>query len=193
MFFRCVTMLECECLTKLFCPCELCPKPLWFRPNLAAELDLLFSDWSLQATLQEMWAETQWDERFSRNYVQGNKTISCNLSVLSVKDVNILTSFLSSCVLVDHFLFLLLSSFPRFPSVPILQLFSYIFMTFGCSSIPVLLLFLETRPQASESATHQLITSTNVSGTLSRPLWQQSARTWPAGTTSHWRWSTIRK
>lgn len=44
-----------------------------------------------------------------------------------------------------------------------------------------------TRPQASVSATHPSMRSTKVSGTSSRPLWQQSARTYPAGMTYHWR------
>lgn len=61
----------------------------------------------------------------------------------------------------------------------------YSFLSFWFSFSP--LLFAGTRPQASGSAIRQSITSTNVSGTLSRPLWPLSARTYPAETTSHWR------
>ena len=66
-------------------------------------------------------------------------------------------------------------------------------LSLSCLSLsPTLLLSLSfspgTRPQASASATRPSITSTSVSGTLSRRPWPQSARTCPAGTISHWRY-----
>lgn len=44
-----------------------------------------------------------------------------------------------------------------------------------------------TRPLGRGNVTIPLMASIDVSGTLSRPLWQLSARAWPRGTTSLWR------
>lgn len=61
------------------------------------------------------------------------------------------------------------------------SVFNYFFLLRFCCS--------GTRPLASGNVIRQLITLTNVSEALSRPLWQLLARTYPAGTTSHWRWA----
>lgn len=50
----------------------------------------------------------------------------------------------------------------------------------------------ETRPLARGSVTTPSMASTGASGTSSRPHWQQSARVWPRGMTSPWRYAGAR-
>lgn len=166
---------------KLFCLCGRCSRPLGgFIANFAAQLELLMQ--TLAATVQQVWSDQQWDGGTSGKDVKETLwNLSCLL--ISVRYINICTSFLVLLM----FLFSCLDGLfpPFFP-------FLYIILTLDslCSSVFFSASFFPpsvTRLQASENATRQLITSTNVSGTLSRPLWQQSARTYPAGTTSHWR------
>lgn len=130
---------------------------------------------------------------FSRCDLSGNemrelvenymKETSWNLScvLLSVPYVNICASFLFFLVLkyVSFYPVLMTSSVLvlAYTSSFHFALISNRFLLLSVSSFPVPISFSGTKPQASGSATRQLITSTNVSGILSRPLWQQSART----------------
>lgn len=112
------------------------------------------------------------------NYI---KETSWNLSCVLISVPYVLRFFFALPVLkyVSFYPVLMTSSVPflSYTSSFHFALISNRFLLLSVSSFPVPISFSGTKPQASGSATRQLITSTNVSGILSRPLWQQSART----------------